>query len=348
MSSFANRPLLSLTLALCVLPLPFHARAVAADTNLLFSDPVVATGKGFEIKRSQVDNAYLNYTTAIAARGSSVPEADRAEVRSNLLDHLIVNQILLQKATDGDRTQTKEQVDQAFAEAKAHAPTPEAFEQQIKASGMTLEQLRSQAIEEQLCRRIILRETTNHIIITDAQIKKFYDENPSKFEVPEQVRAAHILISTQDPISHEPLPAEKKKEKEKLANDVRARALKGEDFGALAKQYSDDPGSKDKGGEYTFGRGRMVPEFEAAAFSLKTNQISELVETQYGYHIIKLLEKTPASKITFAEASPRIRDFLVSQEVKDELPAYIAQLKAGADVKFTAGANPSATAVDKK
>jgi peptidyl-prolyl cis-trans isomerase C len=250
------------------------------------------------------------------------------------LDHLIVNKILEQMATPEERSQTKEQVDGAFADARAHAPSPEAFEQQIKASGMSLEQLRAQAVEEQLCRRVILRETTNHITVTDAEVKKFYDENSTKFEVPEQVRAAHILVSTLDPLTHEPLAADKKKEKEKLANDLRARALKGEDFGALAKKYSEDPGSKDKGGEYTFPRGRMVPEFEAAAFSLKTNQISELVETQYGYHIIKLLEKTPASKVALAEASPRIRDYLVGQAVKEELPAYTAKLKAGANVKL--------------
>jgi len=334
MISFPKQLAVPASMALCLLSSTFAVRAAASDTSALFSDPVVATGKGFEIKRSQVDDAYLNYTAAIAARGGSVPETDRTEVRSNLLDHLIVNKILEQMATPEERSQTKEQVDGAFADARAHAPSPEAFEQQIKASGMSLEQLRAQAVEEQLCRRVILRETTNHITVTDAEVKKFYDENSTKFEVPEQVRAAHILVSTLDPLTHEPLAADKKKEKEKLANDLRARALKGEDFGALAKKYSEDPGSKDKGGEYTFPRGRMVPEFEAAAFSLKTNQISELVETQYGYHIIKLLEKTPASKVALAEASPRIRDYLVGQAVKEELPAYTAKLKAGANVKL--------------
>jgi peptidyl-prolyl cis-trans isomerase C len=350
MISFAKRLALPATLALSLLQFPFHARATAPDnTNALFSDPIVATGKGFEIKRSQVDEAYLNYTAAIAARGGSVPEPDRADVRSNLLDHLIMNRILLQKATDADRSETKEQIDKAFADARAHAPSPQAFEEQIRATGMTLDQLRAQALEEQLCRRIILRQTTNHITISDDEIKKFYDNNPSKFEKPEEVRAAHILVSTLDPVTHDALPPDKKKEKEKEASDLRARAVKGEDFGALAKQYSDDPGSKDKGGEYTFPRGKMVPEFEAAAFSLKTNQISELVETQYGYHIIKMIEKTPASKITLAEATPSIREFLVSQAVRDQLPAYTAKLKEDADVKLVeSGAHAPAAAAEKK
>jgi peptidyl-prolyl cis-trans isomerase C len=185
-----------------------------------------------------------------------------------------------------------------------------------------------------VAQRILVREVTNGIVIADAEVKKFYQDNPDKFKMPERVRAAHILVSTLDPVTQQPLPPDKKKEKLKLANELKARAEKGEDFAALVKQYSDDPGSKDKGGEYTFPRGQMVPEFEAAAFSMKTNQISDPVETQFGYHIIKLLEKLPASTVDFAKAEPDIRDFLVEQEAEKGLPAYLEKLKASADVKI--------------
>src|SRR5579862_5781528 len=112
MTSFAKRLACPATLALSLLQFPFHAwAATPGNANSLLPDPVVATGKGFEIKRGEVDEAYLNYTAAIAARGGSVPEADRGEVRSNLLDHLILNKILLQKATDDERTQSKEEID---------------------------------------------------------------------------------------------------------------------------------------------------------------------------------------------------------------------------------------------
>jgi foldase protein PrsA len=148
--------------------------------------------------------------------------------------------------------------------------------------------------------------------------------------MPERVHVAHILISTlEDPATQQTLPPEKKKEKLKLANELKARADKGEDFAALVKQYSDDTGSKSKGGEYTFGKGQMVPEFEAASFSMKTNQISDPVETRFGYHIIKLLEKMPAATQEYAKAEPSIREYLTEQG----LPAYFVKLKAAADVK---------------
>jgi parvulin-like peptidyl-prolyl isomerase len=112
------------------------------------------------------------------------------------------------------------------------------------------------------------------------------------------------------------------------------RARAGEDFAKLAKEYSEDPGSKDKGGEYTFPKGQMVPEFEATAFSLKTNEISDIVTTQYGYHIIKLHEHIPAQKVAFDKVSPRIKDYLVQQELVKLAPDYIAKIRKDANVEI--------------
>ena len=307
----------------------------AETTNIAEADPVIATAKGFEIKRSQLEDAFLSYNTSVAANGGSIPESQRSEIKSNLLNHLIINQILTQKATPEDKTETKKKVDEAIDTARAHSTSAEAFEAQIKATGMTVEQVRSRAYEEQLCRRVLTREVTNGVSISDEEAKKFYDSHATNFDVPEQVRVAHVLISTLDPVSQRPLPPEQKKEKEKLAKKVKADAEKGDDFAKLVTQYSDDTGSKSKGGEYTFPRhSRMVPEFEAAAFSLKVNQISDPVETQYGYHIIKLLEKIPPKHETFAEASTKIKEYLLEQQADKSLPAYLEKIKSEANVKI--------------
>jgi len=304
-----------------------HAAAAPDKPADLFPDPVLATGKGFEIKTSQLNEAFLRYNAGVIARGRSIPEDQRSMVRSNLLQHLILSKILMQMATVDEKTRVTKLVDDNIAMARKKAPSPEAFDKEIKASGMTLEQVRAQACEEQICRQVLQRETTNGIIISDAVAKKFYDDNPGKFEVPEEVRVSHILISTLAPLTQHPLPPDQKKAKEQLAKDIKARAEKGEDFAKLVKQYSEDPGSKDKGGEYTFPKGRMVPQFEAAAFSLKTNQISDIVETQYGYHIIKLLEKFPAKHQQFAEVETKIKDYLVAKKAEDAMPAYLDKIK---------------------
>jgi len=112
------------------------------------------------------------------------------------------------------------------------------------------------------------------------------------------------------------------------------RAKSGEDFAKLARQYSEDPGSKDNGGEYTFPRGQMMPEFEAAAFSLNTNQVSDVVTTPYGYHIIKLYEKIPAKKIDFDKAESDIKDYLTQQQIQKQFPQYSQKLRKDADVQI--------------
>jgi peptidyl-prolyl cis-trans isomerase C len=334
MIRFPKSPALPVLLACALLQFPAALRAEPDKTASLFSDPVVATGKGFEIKRSQLDDAFINYSAGAEANGSAIPEADRPSVRSKLLENLIINKILLLKATPDDRTAVTKLVEQEIAQARSNAPSPGDFDARIKARGLTIAQVRDLEVDKQLAQRILEHDLTNGIIIADVDVKKFYETNLSKFQLPERVRAAHILISTLDPLTHEPLPPDKKKEKLKLATDVKALADQGEDFTALVKKYTDDTASKEKGGEYTFKRGQMVPEFEAAAFSMKINQISDLVETKYGYHIIKLLEKLPATTVDFAKAGPDIRGFLTEQEAKKGLPAYLEKIKASADVKI--------------
>jgi peptidyl-prolyl cis-trans isomerase C len=337
MIRLTKSPVLPALLACAFLQLPTALSARTPDpASALFSDPVVATGKGFQIKRSEVDDAFVNYNASLVASGRSIPESQRSEIRSKLLDHLIVNQILLQKATDSDKALAKKQTEEYIQRERTNSPSEEAFEERIKSTGMTLAQVTAKLEQDRICHDILQHEITNGIIIPDAEVKKFYDDNPDKFKMPERVRAAHVLISTQDPVTHQPIPPDQKKDKLKLANEIKARAEKGEDFAALAKQYSDDPGSKNKGGEYTFPRGKMVPEFEAAAFSMKTNQVSDPVETQFGYHVIKLLEKLPASTIEFSKAEPDIRDYLIEQAAEKKLPDYLEKLKAAADVKLLA------------
>jgi len=335
MIRFLKLPALPALLACALLQGPAAICAESPDNSTpLFSDPVVATGKGFEIKRSQVDDAFINYSASMAANGNPVSDADRPMIRSKLLDHLIVDKILTQKATADDKTAIQKLVNEELDYRRTNAPSPGAFEQQVKATGMTLEELRAKLQEERLCQRILARETTNGIVIPEVDVKKFYENNPDKFKMPELVRAAHILISTIDPVTRQAVSPEVKKEKLKLATELKARAEKGEDFVALVRKYSDDPGSKDKGGEYTFKRGQMVMEFEDAAFSMKTNQISAPVETKFGYHIIKLLEKRPSYTVEFAKAQQDIHDYLLEQAAEKVLPGYLDKIKAAADVKI--------------
>jgi parvulin-like peptidyl-prolyl isomerase len=332
MMPFTKRTVWLALLALGLAQWPAPVRAASPAQS---SDPVVATGKGFVITRSQLNEAFLNYSAGVAAQGGAVPEDRRNEVRAKLLDQLILTRILTEKATAEDKAATWKAIDDQIAQFRKAAPSPQAFDDSIKATGRTLAQVRQKRYEDDLPVQVLVRETTNGISISAAAVKKFYDDNPDKFQIPEEVHVSHILILALEPADplnpraqRRPMPPEQKKAKEKLAREIKARADKGENFATLVKQYSDDAASKDKGGEYTFARGRSGPEFEAAAFSLKTNQISDVVETPYGYHIIKLLNRIASRHESFAEAETGIKNHLLAVEAGKARPAYLARIKA--------------------
>jgi foldase protein PrsA len=146
-----------------------------------------------------------------------------------------------------------------------------------------------------------------------------------------------------DPETHAPLGTNvigaKRKQIEDLLKQIRA----GGDFAALVKQYSEDPGSKETGGEYTFPRGQMDPAFESAAFSMTNNQISDVVTTSYGFHIIQTLEKKPAHKVLLTDKIPQsdvtiatsIKEGLINLKVRKASPDYVKKLRAEYKVEIT-------------
>jgi len=302
--------------------------ATKPKTSDLFPDEVVAKGKGIQVTRSQLDNAMISIKSTFTARGQDITPDDMTHLEQAVLDRLIQIQILLKKATDADKALGKETCDQRLQAIKTRAGSEEALNRQLKSVGTSPQELQAKMLEESTAQAVMERELK--LKVSDDDVKKFYDDNPSKFEQPEMVRASHILLSTKDPDTNKELTDEQKSAKHKKAEEVLKRAKAGEDFAKLAKEYSEDPGSKDKGGEYQFSRGQMVPQFETAAFSLKTNEVSDIVTTQFGYHIIKLSEKIPAKKVELSKVAPDIKEYLkqqLAQKRSEDVQQYMTNLK---------------------
>ena len=313
---------------------PAPTTAPTRDPATDAANEIVARGKGVSVKRRQVNEALATLKKSAEAQGQTIPDAEREKVEEGVLDRLVMTQLLVGKATADDKSKAKELADQVAGRYRDQARTPERFAAQLKAMGVSEEAFRTQVLDQAICEQVLDRELRSKLTITEDQVKQFYAANEGQFQEPEKVRAAHILIATQDLATGQNLPEPKVKEKQELAQKALARARSGEDFAKLVKEYSEDPGSKDSGGEYTFPRGEMVPEFETAAFSMKTNQISDLVATQYGFHIIKLNEKMPARKVELAKVEKDIRAYLANREVEKQLPGYLDKLKADAGVEI--------------
>lgn len=307
----------------------------------LFGDPVVAKGEGVEVKRSDLDQVVTGFKAAAEARGETLTPDQVTGLEAKMLERLIDIQLLLQKANDADRAIGAKKAADAMATLLQKAGSQDTLDIQLKAANTTESQLRNKVAQEATAMAALQRLLG--VTVSDAEVQKFYDDHPSDFEQPEMVHVRHILFMTIDPTTHQPLPDDVVKAKRKEADDVLAKARAGADFAKLAEEYSDDTTTKDNGGELPpFPHGQMVPEFDEAAFSLTNNQISDIVTTMYGYHIIKLINKIPAKKLTLTDVVPpstdtvadKIKDFLVQQKTGELAPAYLEQLKKAANVKI--------------
>lgn len=298
----------------------------------LFGDPVLAKGTGVEIKRSNLDTSVLTFKGAMAARGQVMQPADTEKAEPQLLMELIRLRLLLARATDADRTKGKELGEQRVKTEIERAGSEENVARQAKSIGRTIEDWKKDVIESSIAKVVLEREVT--VTVTDDDVKKFYEDNPARFEEPEMVKVNHLLFATVELPSRQSISEAQKQAKRSQADAVLKRAKDGEDFIKLVKEYSDDTANRDKGGEMTFPRGQMMPELEAAAFALSQNQISDVVTTSFGYHIMKLIEKIPAKKIELAKVADRVKEALTAQAMQKQMPAYFEKLEKESPVEI--------------
>lgn len=181
-----------------------------------------------------------------------------------------------------------------------------------------------------LAAEYLKREVVNNITISEDDMKSYYDSHKDDFKTPEMVRIRHILIRVETGASEE----EKQKAKEK-AEDILNKIKSGEDFAKLASEFSDDTMTKPKGGDLgLISRGRLVKPFEDAAFALKPGEISELVETQYGYHIIKVEEKKDEGFESFDTVKDNLDQKLLQERIQSEVSVFIEKSLKDAGVEF--------------
>jgi peptidyl-prolyl cis-trans isomerase C len=185
----------------------------------------------------------------------------------------------------------------------------EALKQNLKEDPAVKKQI-EEATKEILIRDYLKREIEQKAVVSDADAQAYYDGNKDKFMEPEKVKVSHILVDA-----------------EAEAKDILVSLNGGADFAALAKEKSKCP-SKDKGGDLgLLAKGQTVPEFEQAAFALQPGQLSEVVKTQFGYHIIKVTEKQPEKERSFDEAKDQIKQTLLSQKQKEQFDFLLNELK---------------------
>ena len=262
--------------------------------------------------------------------GSPIPPDQRDRIYRGVIDQLVGYKLLLQEAKARKVAVPDTDVDARIAEVRKQFPSEDLFMQTLIDRKMTLDQIKADARRDMSIARLIDAEIAPRIAVTPAQVEDFYKNNQDKFQQPERVRASHILISTPEN-ADAATKAQAKSKAQQVLKDVKA----GKDFAALARQHSQDPGSAVNGGDLGFfPQGQMVGPFNDAAFSLKPGATSDLVETQFGYHIIRVAEKRPARTVPLEEERPRIEEFLKHQNRESETESFVKALRAKSKVEI--------------
>lgn len=299
---------------------------------------VIANVNGKVIVGSDLEKEVQNLQMQASRRmppeqiAQMLPRIQQQAVMDLVNKQLLVEAVASRKITVGD-----DEIKKAIDDLLKNAPPGQTLEDALKQANMTMKQF-TQQMAEGLSIQKLMNEEMKNVNVTDEDLKKYYEKNPDQFKRPETVSARHILIK-----SDAGDDAAKKESAKKKADGVRARLVKGEDFAKVCAEVSDDPGSKNNGGLYeNFPRGQMVPPFENAAFTQKAGEIGPLVETQFGYHIIKVEKHNEAGKIDLAEVKDRLKMFLENQKKSETAQKYLKTLRDAAKITFADGFAPPA------
>jgi foldase protein PrsA len=231
-----------------------------------------------------------------------------------VLTQLVQQALIDQYAQDQKITIPQSDSDKKEADIKSKYP-PGQFDSILKQQGLTEADVQ-QILRQQL---VIEKAVAPMVHVTDADIAAYFAKNHATLDKPPQVRARHILVAD-----------------EKTADMIEGKLKAGGNFADLAKQYSTDPSTKDKGGELGFfGAGQMVPAFQAAAFALPVGAISAPVKSPFGWHVIQVEEKHPAIHATLAGSMAQIKDTLTQQAQQQQIPVFLQQLRAKANITIS-------------
>jgi peptidyl-prolyl cis-trans isomerase C len=289
------------------------------------TDPV-AKVNGTPVTRDQLERAIK--VMASQNQMGQLPAGVTKEAEDAVLDQLIAAELLYQAGSKLEMKELDKQVAEKIAQSKAKFPDNAAFETALKSASLTVKELEELVRKDIVINTLVDKEVAAKITVSDADAKKFYDENLDKFKQGENIRASHILCGI-DPKATDDEKKKAKQKAEALLKEIKA----GKDFAELAKTNSSCPSSAQGGDLGEFGKGQMVPSFEAAAFALKPGEVSGVVETQFGYHIIKLTEKKEAGVTKFDEVKDRIQEYLKGTKMQKAVADYIDNLKGKAKIE---------------
>lgn len=299
----------------------------AGDTQAT-ADNVLVSVNGATLTQAEVD---AQIRQQLARFGGQLPDEQMAAVQNQLTEQIvnnfIVQTLLEQKAAERDVVVTDDDVQQMLDQISQQIPQGMTIEDALAAQGMTLDELKGRIRADQKIQKLLEQELPGAHEVSEAEVENFYNQNMEHMQQPETVRASHILVAVDQDASDEV-----KAEKRKAAEAIREELEAGADFAEMAQQKSECPSAQRGGDLDEFPRGQMVPEFDQAAFTQDVGTIGPVVETQFGFHIIKVLAHNEAKTLSLQETNQDIKAHLEQQKRQSALHEYIETLRDEAEI----------------
>jgi peptidyl-prolyl cis-trans isomerase C len=307
---------------------------MAASFPALAKEPKAPAGNaavvnGVVISQKELAKELDFNVQRFSKQGLHLSDMQMAKLKDEVLENLIDREILYQECQKSGIKVDKKKIDEELSAVKKRFPSESEYKKALSAAKISEDDIKKQIKKKLAINKLLDIKVAQKIVVTDKETKAFYDNHPDLFKQPEQVRAGHILIKIEPGADQQKkaLAMEKIKKVQKELKD-------GQDFAELAKKYSEDKASSAKGGDLGyFTRGEMVKPFEDAAFGLKPNEVSDIVETQFGYHLIKVYDKKPGKILAYGEIKDLLAQRLRQEKTQQEAAKYIDGLKKDAKIK---------------
>lgn len=298
------------------------------------ADPVITAKKAADVNGVTISMLSLNneYRQTLKQQGITEEDipADRVtEVKKELLDSLINQELLFQMCQKSDISVDEQNVNTSLSKVRENFESEEAFQSALKDANMKESDLSARIRKTLAINQLVDEKISRNVVVTDEESREYYDTHPETFMKTEEVRASHILVK----VDRDAGEAEKVAALEKIEN-IQRRIQAGEDFAQLAKENSDCPSSANGGDLGYFERGKMVQEFEDAAFSLKTGSVSDVVQTDYGFHLIKVTDRSEPEAIAYETVKSELEDYLKQKKIQTEVSSFIETLRNDATIEI--------------
>ena len=311
-------------------PVASHGTAASAPTRIQEEGRV----NGVPFTSDRVDSA-LNALIPMESFHRNVSQASLAALRKRALQSVIDEELQYQEGARLGLTASDAEVAEGVARARRGGTSPAAFDQALRQSRVSMADFRQEVRRAQTIKKAYDHEVASRCQVGADEAERFYADNRGRFMVPEQLHVYALTIGV-DPSSS----GRQWADASARANDVLRQLRSGASFEEMARRYSTDP-SRDKGGDMgLFHRGTLNDEFEKVARGMKPGDVSDVVQTLYGYHIILVTEIRPPAQRSYADMGPEIRKDLTAKRCGEMADAWTARLRAGATIVLAGGAEP--------